>query len=242
MRSVALIIFGAILSTTAMAREDRLIHVAVYKGPASCRDCSEAAKLAIEKSGPEYRVDFVGAGEKIDITAATLARYDIYVQPGGGQDIDGAFRSLGPARVKALRDYVTHGGRYLGLCMGAYLADASHLNLVSQDLDSEVGRSGFPVETIEDAAVDVHWLGRQTRIFYQDGPWLESDTANPGFRSIATYANGDLAVARYTMGNGVVVLSGPHPEAGANWFEDADIPVEKMPRENLVKDLLKQLD
>lgn len=54
-------------------------------------------------------------------------------------------------------------------------------------------------------------------------------TNDPGFKSIATYENGDIAAARYSFEKGVVVLSGPHPEAGTDWFEEADLPLSKMP-------------
>ncbi|BBP76285.1 hypothetical protein PHLH7_23890 [Pseudomonas sp. Ost2] len=105
-------------------------HVAIYRGPAGCDDCSESVKQALQRLAPGYQIDFVGADEPIDITPQTLARYDLYVQPGGGQDIPGALDSLGHARATAIRDYVAHGGRYLGLCMGAYLADNSNLGLI----------------------------------------------------------------------------------------------------------------
>lgn len=148
------------------------VAVAVYRGPAGCDDCSETVRTALEHLDPRYRVDFIGPQEAIDITPATLRRYALYVQPGGGQDIPAALDSLGKARVTALRDYVAQGGRYLGLCMGAYLADANNLALIPEELDSEVGRPGFPVTTIDDAAVAVRWAGRDDQVFYQDGPYL----------------------------------------------------------------------
>lgn len=64
-----------------------ITHVAIYRGPAGCDDCSESVKSALQRLSPNYQIDFVGADEPIDITPHTLARYDLYVQPGGGQDI-----------------------------------------------------------------------------------------------------------------------------------------------------------
>ncbi|MGH8082815.1 MAG: BPL-N domain-containing protein, partial [Lysobacter sp.] len=217
------------------------IRVAVYRGPASCENCSETLKTAIEQLGPNYRVDFVGKGERIDITPETLSRYDVYAQPGGGQDIPGALASLGDNRIDAIHDYVAHGGRYLGICMGAYLASASGLGLIPHELDSEVGRPGFSVTTTDDAAVAVQWQGREETIFYQDGPYLFRAAHDTGFKAIAAYANNDLAAARYSLGKGVVVLSGPHPEADESWFEDAGIPLENRPSDRLLRSLLTEL-
>jgi glutamine amidotransferase-like uncharacterized protein len=225
------------LPALADAAPSPAVAVAVYRGPAGCDDCSETVRTAIERLDPRYRVDFIGPQESVDITPATLRRYALYVQPGGGQDIPAALESLGEARVAALRGYVAAGGRYLGFCMGAYLADANNLALIPEELDSEVGRPGFPVTTIDDAAVTVRWAGREDNVFYQDGPYLPPSHAR-GFATLATYANGDIAAARYAFGQGVVALSGPHPEADASWFDQAEIPLEKRPRSPLLRNLV----
>ncbi|QQQ00774.1 BPL-N domain-containing protein [Lysobacter enzymogenes] len=239
--TLALPSFAAGRGDASNRTDSAAIRVAVYRGPASCENCSETLKRAIERLGPKYRVDFVGADEPIDITARNLARYDVYAQPGGGQDIAGALASLGDERIDAIHDYVARGGRYLGLCMGAYLASGSGLSLIPHELDSEVGRPGFAVVDSDDAAIAVRWQGREQTVFYQDGPYMLRAAEDPGFKPIATYANGDLAAARYSFGQGVVVLSGPHPEADASWFEAAGIDVARMPDTRLLRSLLVEL-
>ncbi|KPG73340.1 BPL-N domain-containing protein [Pseudomonas libanensis] len=218
-----------------------IIHVAIYRGPAGCADCSENVKTALQRLNPNYQIDFVGADEPIDITPHTLARYDLYVQPGGGQDIPGALDSLGDERAEAIRDYVAKGGRYLGLCMGAYLADDNNLGLIPHALDTEAGRPGFEVTGIDDAAVRVTWAGQADHVFYQDGPYFPKPSADAPYKTLATYHNGDVAAARYAYQKGVVVLSGPHPEAGQEWFENADIPLDKMPRGELFGALIRSV-
>ncbi|WDG40806.1 BPL-N domain-containing protein [Pseudomonas synxantha] len=218
-----------------------ITHVAIYRGPAGCADCSENVKTALQRLNPNYQIDFVGADEPIDITPHTLARYDLYVQPGGGQDIPGALDSLGDERAEAIRDYVAKGGRYLGLCMGAYLADDNNLGLIPHALDTEAGRPGFEVTGIDDAAVRVTWAGQADHVFYQDGPYFPKASADAPYKTLATYHNGDVAAARYAYQKGVVVLSGPHPEAGQEWFENADIPLHKMPRGELFGALIRSV-
>ncbi|MBI6563187.1 hypothetical protein YA0745_24025 [Pseudomonas synxantha] len=218
-----------------------ITHVAIYRGPAGCADCSENVKTALQRLNPNYQIDFVGADEPIDITPHTLARYDLYVQPGGGQDIPGALDSLGDERAEAIRDYVAKGGRYLGLCMGAYLADDNNLGLIPLALDTEAGRPDFEVTGIDDAAVRVTWAGQADHVFYQDGPYFPKASAAAPYKTLATYQNGDVAAARYAYKKGVVVLSGPHPEAGQEWFENADIPLDKMPRGELFGALIRSV-
>lgn len=215
------------------------LRVAVYRGVASCDQCAETVKSAFEKLGITYQIDFIGPKERIDITENNLTKYDIYVQPGGGQDIEGAFKSLGKKRVEVIQNYVSRGGNYLGLCMGAYLADANNFGLIKDELDSEVGRPGFPVKTIDDTSVSVNWKGRSEYIFYQDGPFLFPRKDDQLFSTIAVYANGDLAAARYSYGKGLVVLTGPHPEADTTWFEEAGISPDKRPTRDLFKDLIE---
>ncbi|OIN48364.1 BPL-N domain-containing protein [Pseudomonas costantinii] len=237
----AVLLAFAVLSLSWVQAATPITHVAIYRGPAGCNDCSENVKKALQRLSPNYQIDFVGADEAIDITPQSLARYDLYVQPGGGQDIPGALDSLGDARAQSIRDYVAKGGRYLGLCMGAYLADNSNLGLIPHDLDSEAGRPGFEVPGIADAAVRVKWDGKPDSVFYQDGPYFPKPDAASPYTPLATYQNGDVAAARYTYEKGVVVLSGPHPEAGPEWFEKADIPLSKMPRRELFGVLMRSV-
>lgn len=242
LRIAAAVLLGSLsLSAFASTKAD-VIRAAIYRGPASCEDCSETLKRAIEKLGPNYRVDFIGEDEPADITAENLSRYDIYAQPGGDQDIAAALKSLGDDRIEAIHDYVAHGGGFLGICMGAYLASGSGLGLVSYELYSEVGRPGFPIKTIDDAAITMRWEGCKENVFYQDGPYMLRSAKDPGFRAIATYENGDIAAARYSLGKGVVTLSGPHPEADEAWFEEAGIPLSYMPSSRLLRSLLDALD
>ena len=236
LRAIAAPLFAfALLLPSPAEAVTPITHVAIYRGAAGCDNCSENVAKALQRVNPNVQIDFVGADEPIDITPQTLARYDLYVQPGGGQDIPGALRSLGEARSEAIRGYVANGGRYLGLCMGAYLADDTNLGLIPQDLDGEAGRPGFEVPGIADAAVQVTWGGKADQVFFQDGPYMPKAGH---YTTLATYHNGDVAAARYTFEKGVVVLSGPHPEASQEWFENAEIPLSKMPKNDLFSTLI----
>lgn len=139
-----------------------------------------------------------------------------------------------------IRRFVDAGGTYIGLCMGAYLAGASHLGLLAQDLDAEAGRPGFPVQDEDDAVIPVVWDGRRQTVYFQDGPYLPKAPRDQGFKVISRYTNGDIAAASYRHGKGRVVLSGPHPEAPTQWFKMAEIPLSQMPSADLFKSLLDE--
>ncbi|MDO3444415.1 BPL-N domain-containing protein [Agrobacterium sp. V1] len=229
---------GVVSSSNA---KEGIVRVAVYRGPASCEDCSETMRQSIMALGPEYRVDYVGAKERIDIRDETLSKYDIYVQPGGGQDIPAAFESLGEQRVEAIRRFVKAGGGFFGSCMGAYLASGSGIGLIDDELESEVGRPGFPVNSIISTVVSTRWSGKEQTVFFQDGPYMPEPKDSSEFKKIATYQNGDIAAARYRFGKGVVVLTGPHPEADTSWFREAGISISKMPDQSLLRSVMGEL-
>lgn len=231
---------SATSSASAVHAGDDVVPVAIYRGPAACDDCPEALARAITRVSPRYRVTFVGPNERQDITDASLRHFKIYVQPGGGQDIAAALTQLGPQRVQAIRRFVTDGGNYLGLCMGAYLADRSNIGLIDDQLDSEVRRPGSSATDEDDTAVPVRWGGQVETLYYQDGPFFPAHADGRSFRQLAAYRNGDVAAAHYRAGSGSVVLSGPHPEADASWFADADLPRTMMPAGAPIKTLLDQ--
>lgn len=66
--------------------------------------------------------------------------------------------------------------------MGAYLAGASHLGLLAQDLDAEAGRPGFPVQDEDDAVIPVVWDGRRQTVYFRTVPTCPRRHATKGSR------------------------------------------------------------
>ena len=242
LKLVALALLSALARPSLAEPRTDAIRVAVYRGPAACENCPETLKAAIERLSTRYGGDFVGPVERIDSNAGDSSRCVVHAEQDGGNANTHGVASFGDGRIDAIHDYVAHGGRYLGICMGAYLASASGLGLIPHELDSEVGRRDFPVTTIDSAVVAVRWKGKEETVFYQDGPYLLRSADDRGFAIIATYANNDIAAARYTLGRGLVVLSGPHPEADESWFEEAGLPADHMPGDHLLRSLLAGLE
>ncbi|OQR82541.1 hypothetical protein THRCLA_23203, partial [Thraustotheca clavata] len=66
-------------------------------------------------------------------------RYSLYLQPGGGDDVDTSFANYFKANKKlkpAVQEFVADGGVYLGICLGAYAAALEQYDLV-RDKDNE---------------------------------------------------------------------------------------------------------
>ncbi|WP_179853010.1 BPL-N domain-containing protein [Streptomyces sp. 1331.2] len=214
----------------------------VYRGPAACEGCPEAARTMLEHGG--FAVRYVGPRERLRFGPSALAGVALYVQPGGsnGQEVSTAWELLGRESgfsPELVRAYVRGGGRYLGLCMGGYLAGDPGFDLLPGDSGQYARSPGASVSDERDRLVDVLWRGRPQRMYFQDGPYFDVD--GPGTQVLARYPGGRPAVVVAPYGAGRVAVSGPHPEAPGDWYRDYGLPDESEAGLALGEDLLRTL-
>ncbi|HIG8793801.1 BPL-N domain-containing protein [Raoultella terrigena] len=198
-------------------------NIAVYRGQAGCSGCSEMVVKSLVKTGLPLRISYVGEKERLKLNAQTLKKFDLYIQPGGGQDIPGSYQALGDEGADAIRQFVKSGKSFMGICMGAYLADKDWIGLIDAPLESEVARPGSDALDQGDYTLQLTWNNKQEPFYYQDGPYLNGSSSSTGFQALAYYENGDIAIARYKYGKGNVILSGPHPEADETWIDSTAV-------------------
>lgn len=197
-------------------------RVLVYRGPAGCDGCSEAAAAWIAEALPGARTQYVGPDESRPVDASTLTGATLYVQPGGDLSVDAASDALAPAEERAIATYVREGGRYLGICQGAYLAghDPGMGLLGEADTGQYIDLPGALVRTDADALVPVLVGGRRVQAYVQDGPFV---TPGVGTTVVARYADGPVDAATTTYGRGTVGVVGTHPEAPLRWYREAGL-------------------
>lgn len=138
---------------------------------------------------------------------------DMVVVPGGLGDAS-SFKTAFQHNADPVRDFVAQGGRYLGICMGAYWAGCHYLNLL-QDVDAEqyIRRPGTDTRRPHAKNLNVCWNGTDKKMFFYDGCALVGDRTK--FQTIATYANGDaMAIQQNRIG-----LIGCHPESEQFWYD-----------------------
>lgn len=188
----------------------------VYRGPASCSGCSEAVAVLLQNSPTRFRTAYCGPKEELDISPTTLAQAVVYAQPGGG-DVDPAWRRL-RRYATVIRDWVHGGGRYLGFCLGGYLAGATPgFALLPGDTDRYISSPNASVHSTEDAVVRVRWRGQARAMYFQDGPIFKLRPDAPA-TVLATYDTGAPAAVIASYGKGRVGVVGPHPEADTSWY------------------------
>ncbi len=222
------------------SNETKPVSIAVYRGEAGCEGCSEMVVKSLINTGLNLSVSYIGENEMLKLNSRNLDKFDLYIQPGGGQNISAAYNALGDEGAEAIRNFVRSGKGFLGLCMGAYLADKDWIGLIDAPLDTEAGRPGAEATNEGDYTLSILWGGKKESAYYQDGPYLNNSSTSKGFTPISYYSNGDVAMAAYTYGKGKVVLTGPHPEADESWI-DASQP-GFLPAQRKMTKLLKYFD
>ena len=137
---------------------------------------------------------------------------DMIAVPGGFGDAD-SYATLFKNNAIAVQQFVARGGRYLGICMGAYWAGRHYLNILdSVDAVQYLKRPGTDTRRPHAKAIDVTWKGKPDKMFWYDGCAL----VGPGqYETVATYANGDaMSIIQNRIG-----LIGCHPEAEQFWYD-----------------------
>jgi len=190
----------------------------IYRGPAGCDGCSEAAAALLQSSKWGFEVHYVGPDESLQLSEATLKTATLYVQPGGNGTVEQAFASLQPDAA-LIQNFVASGGRYLGLCMGGYLAGRTPgFNILPGDTDQYITSRGASVTTEADTIIQINWHNQPRSMYFQDGPYFILDGGAGEVSTLATYTNGKIAVLVAPYGKGKVGVTGPHPEATPDWY------------------------
>ena len=136
---------------------------------------------------------------------------DMVCVPGGLGDAT-SYDFLMRENSGRIRDFVGKGGRYLGICMGAYWAGPNYLNLLDNlDAGQYIRRPNTDTHRPHAKALDVTWRGDQEKMFFYDGC---SIFGKGKFETVATYANGDN-MAGY---QGRIGMIGCHPESEYHWY------------------------
>jgi hypothetical protein len=138
---------------------------------------------------------------------------DIVAVPGGIGDAE-SFSRLFKANQNSVKTFVTNGGKYLGICMGAYWAGSHYLNILDNvDPVQYITQPNTDTRRPHAKNINIVWQGHPSRMFFYDGCALVGDSRK--FTTIATYANGDaMAIIQNNIG-----LIGCHPESEQFWYD-----------------------
>lgn len=150
---------------------------------------------------------------KIDeIRDKTFKGIDLVVFPGGLGDSDSYDKILRPYE-DTIKNYVSKGGHYLGVCMGAYWAGPYYFNILQQAIPVQyIKRPRAKVRRSFGTTTQINWLNQKQDMFFYDGCSIIGDETK--FKVIARYSNKDpMAIIQNNIG-----AIGCHPESMPSWY------------------------
>ena len=153
-----------------------------------------------------------------------LAQYRAMIFPGGFGDTiaEGIDRKARLRIRKAVRE---HGVSFLGVCAGAWIA-------VGPEAETDrTARYGFAVA--EGDHLDLYLPNRKPELaaivkvrfaegFSRSLVWW-GGPSTPEWKNgvVARYPTGEPAISQRFSGQGLVLVTGPHPEANTDWYADS---------------------
>jgi len=139
---------------------------------------------------------------------------DMVAFPGGFGDSD-SYDIILKNNKDVVVDFVTKGGKYLGICMGAYWAGKDYFNILDKvDAVQYIRRPNTCTRRPHAKNMPVMWRNQPCNMFFYDGCALVGDENSP-YETIATYSNGDnMAIIQNRIG-----LIGCHPESEQFWYD-----------------------
>lgn len=216
MRAAALALLCAAAGSSSCAVAER--RVFVLKAAGVCEGCAEAVSKMLFTAG--LRSQILGPEQ----LKAAVGPRDLVVIGGGDPEGEGEW-TLKQSLVKAgafdwLKAHIAGGGRYVGICAGAYLTE--------EWIDREAGEKGLDIFPggIDNYSKDksaryilTRWGGgrKERWVYFQDGPGMRP---RPGadIETLAVFeAGGVVAAAVFPYGRGKVGVVSPHPEADEEW-------------------------
>ena len=190
-------------------QSDNQVAILLFNGVGTSPGDVAALEMILQRDNLAYVT--VDSRQLNTMSESQLRAHRLLVVPGGNFVKMG--NGLAPATVASVRNAVTSGLNYLGICAGAFLAGHSPFN--GLNLTSGVAFPFYAAEAqgIRKTAVWVQAAGEPPlQHYWEDGPAL---TGWGGV--VAKYPDGTPAIVEASVGEGWVILSGVHPEAPESW-------------------------
>ena len=197
------------LLATACGTDGGKADILLFNGTGTSPNDVTAVETMLRENHLDYRT--INSARLNRLDEAQLHAYRLLIIPGGNFIHIGS--NLSSQTTATIREAVSHGMNYLGICAGGFFAGNTGYN--SLNLTSGIRFGFYAAETrgIRKAAVAISRPGAPTLVqYWEDGPQFA------GWGAVAaTYPDGTPAVVEGRFGNGWILLSGFHPEAPASW-------------------------
>ncbi len=131
--------------------------------------------------------------------------------PGGFGDAD-RFDRLLKWNYDAVKNFINSGGKYLGICMGAYWADRHYFDILDNiEVKQYIKQPNTCTRRPHPKAMPVQWLDKNERMYFYDGCTFVGHNMD----IVARYSNTDpMAIVQRQ-----IALIGCHLESEQWWYD-----------------------
>ena len=144
-------------------------------------DCAHAVASALK---PEFRVQMI----TLDNLRYSLYDCDLLVVGGGIGDSDLFDNIMTRNHIRAVQDYVEAGGKYLGICMGAYWASSLYFDIVPLAIGQYIVTEDSGIDHEYPTVAKITWQGVEHNMYFYDGCTFHAPTKDTEI--VARYQNG----------------------------------------------------
>lgn len=201
--------------------------IAIFRHDPECsQECIDGM---IEALSGDFKIKTFDENE---FHAHTFDEIDIIAFGGGIGDARRYYDFFKRREGNAVADFVASGGKYLGICMGAYWAGRDYFDLLTNlEPVQYIKRPTADVKRSYATVAQVDWQGKKDTMFFYDGCTYEGEGR---CQTIARYANDDpMAIIQGRVG-----LIGCHPESLESWYQGRYKYINKHWHEGRHHDLL----
>ncbi|MFB9886273.1 BPL-N domain-containing protein [Balneatrix alpica] len=193
-------------------------YALIYNGPTADEASTEAISAVVQQLGLPIRYI-----SELETLPSLLQEAKVFVIGGTDDDVEPLLQRFTPTLRATLRSYLQDGGRFLGICGGAYLASLGwqEEERFVEALAIVPALSASYDEDFEAKIYPVTWQGEARQMYYQAGPSFTLEASADRVTKLAYYQDQQLAALLSSYGRGKVAVSGPHPEAPASWRHEA---------------------
>lgn len=180
------------------------LKIAIFMNePVASESCVNGIMQALD--GSQFQIF-----SRKTINNVNFSKIDLVAFPGGNGDAH-LFNRIVKPHAHIITDYMQNGGRFLGICMGAYWADKKYFNLLTDVRAVQyITRPRSEIKRSYSTTANVRWSKSYHSMYFYDGTAFVGNK----FKKIASYANGDaMAIIQGRVG-----LIGCHPESMLHWY------------------------
>lgn len=209
--------YSQITSSSSSTNSSKVVNVLIYDGTGTMGTSVEGIEDCLNKLNNESSTKKFNYSTTVEINSETLQGYDVLIIPGGDAS---EYIQNSEIDNSSIKQFVSNGKGYLGICAGAYAATNYVDGYYSGwGLEPDVNAENANYEG--NLTISTTSFGKKltsssdVTMYHQNGPALyTNDTSH----IISTYADNNTGYEGYAdmvgedYGSGRVILSGSHPE------------------------------